>query len=185
MVAVQVLGTPPLSGTVEEHAFQPAGEPVWVRFELEDEKSWVGAFGSGQARASGDVGAATLEYPPVAYVVAGSRDYLINYQTHELLLWFDQSRSEGVLAVQAQDRFVLWDSTRLQAVDAKGNALWLSRRVSWDGLRDVHCDEGVIKGEAWSPLGGGWMGFQLDPMTGEFTGGSYVSGPWDADDQHE
>ena len=158
---------------------------MWVLFELEGEKSWAGVFGSDRVGASNAVGVAALDHPSEAYVFAGGRDYLINYRTHELLLRFDRSRVEGVLAVQADHRFVMWDSTKLQAVDAEGATSWVSRRVSWDGLRDVHLDANIVKGEAWSPIDHLWMGFELDPANGEFSGGSYVSGPWDSREQDQ
>jgi hypothetical protein len=53
---------------------------------------------------------------------------------------------------------------------------WRSRRISWDGMREVRLEGLRLFGEAWSPFEDCWLPFELDLCSGEFTGGSY-NGP--------
>ena len=50
--------------------------------------------------------------------------------------------------------------------------VWHTRRLSWDGLRDLRIDNRTLTGGAWSPLEDRWMEFQVDLITGRSTGGS-------------
>jgi hypothetical protein len=169
-----VLDAPPISGAVEEQAFHLAGEPVWVLFDLENGTSWVGVFGSDRARLDRPVGVATLDAPPVAYVVTGRRDYLVDYQTRQLVCLVDaDSLSEGVIAIESPRSFVVWNNTWLRSIDPHGRLLWVSEHVAWDGLRDVHQEGEIVTGEAWSPIDNNWIPFGLDPASGWHWGGSY------------
>jgi hypothetical protein len=173
MVA-RILVVPPLSGTLEEHTFQLAGDPVWVLFEPDDGSDWAGAFGSNEIRPGRPVDIAFLDTPPVAYVVAGGRDYVLDYQSRELIWWSDGSLSQGVLAMAPSQSFVVWDEIRFRSIDPQGRVLWVSERVSWDGFREIHEEGGLVKGQAWFP-GNTWVSFTVDAATGEHAGGSYRS----------
>jgi hypothetical protein len=59
-----------------------------------------------------------------------------------------------------------------EALDPSG-VLRRSRRVSWDGFREVHLAEGMIRGEAYNPMDDDWTPFTVDVATGEVRGGSY------------
>ena len=57
---------------------------------------------------------------------------------------------------------------------------WRTRRISWDGFRELHIEGDRLAGEAWSPIENRWMPFVLDLATGAAEGGSYpVDPPWD------
>jgi hypothetical protein len=50
--------------------------------------------------------------------------------------------------------------------------VWKSRRVSWDGFRDLRVEGESVRGKAWA-LGESWEPFEVDLDTGELVGGSY------------
>jgi hypothetical protein len=56
---------------------------------------------------------------------------------------------------------------------------WRSRRLSWDGVRDVSVSGHVLRGDAYAPEGpdGAWYPFEVDLNTGDVTGGSYTGPP--------
>jgi len=180
MMNVRVLERPPASGTIEEVRFNATGDCVWLRFDPHDDKEWVGIFGCGHFNRT--VAVATLDAPSLTYVVAAGNDYLLDHRSRDLQCLFKGSRAQGVIAVAALSCFVIWDSNKLQAVAADRTHRWLSSRISWDGFRRIHFDDGLLKGEAWSPIEQRWLGFELNPENGHFRGGSYVAGAWD---QHE
>ena len=63
---------------------------------------------------------------------------------------------------------------------AKSGLLWHTRRISWDGFKDLNLDALNISGKAWSPIDNKWIPFQVDTRTGRAEGGS-MSGPGTGD----
>ena len=65
-----------------------------------------------------------------------------------------------------------------------GNGLWFefvfsngkrtqSKRLSWDGMRDVFLDGLTLRGEAYDPMQDAWVEFEVDVVEGTVKGGSY------------
>jgi hypothetical protein len=61
--------------------------------------------------------------------------------------------------------------------------IWHTRRISWDGLKQVHLSSTEITGFAWAPWSPEWIPFTVDLRSGRAQGGSY-NGPeaseWEA-----
>jgi hypothetical protein len=55
--------------------------------------------------------------------------------------------------------------------------VWHTRRLSWDGFRNVVVETKRIEGEAWSPFDSKWIPFVVDLATGRAEGGSF----WEKD----
>ncbi|TWT74503.1 hypothetical protein Pla123a_33260 [Posidoniimonas polymericola] len=53
---------------------------------------------------------------------------------------------------------------------------WKTRRLSWDGFRELRVAGSSLFGEAYTPMGDSWHEFEVDLETGEAVGGSY-NGP--------
>lgn len=51
--------------------------------------------------------------------------------------------------------------------------VWHTKRISWDGFKNLQLDTKQIAGEAWS-LGDSWLPFSVDLETGRVDGGSYT-----------
>ncbi len=51
---------------------------------------------------------------------------------------------------------------------------WHTRRLSWDGFRELAFTAAGITGLAWTPMGEKWLPFAVDLQTGRSTGGSYT-----------
>ncbi len=52
--------------------------------------------------------------------------------------------------------------------------LWHTRRISWDGFKDVQISWSEISGLAWAPWTPEWTRFTVDLRTGRVQGGSYT-----------
>ena len=52
--------------------------------------------------------------------------------------------------------------------------VWHTRRLSWDGFRDIRIDGLGVTGDAWSPVEDCWMPFRVDVLSGRAEGGSYT-----------
>lgn len=51
--------------------------------------------------------------------------------------------------------------------------IWYTRRISWDGFKDVQFSSTLITGLAWAPWEPEWTPFTIDLKTGLVEGGSY------------
>lgn len=50
-------------------------------------------------------------------------------------------------------------------ISAEGR-LWHTRRLSWDGFRNIAIRSNRIEGEAWNPIDDNWIPFKVDLTTG-------------------
>jgi hypothetical protein len=167
---IRILDHPPISGTITEVLFDAVGIGLWVHFDPDDDDAWVGVFGLGGPVATP---VAVLTTPPVACIGAGDT-YMVNYHTRQLLGQITGLYTIGALPLPAYGWFLLWDVCEFRAVTPAGTTVWISERVSWDGLRNIHLVDGYIHGEAWSPSwDGSWTAFTLDLQTGAVSDGSY------------
>ena len=51
--------------------------------------------------------------------------------------------------------------------------IWHTRRLSWDGFKDLRIEGGKIRGRGWG-LGDSWTPFEVDLATGRSSGGGYL-----------
>jgi hypothetical protein len=52
--------------------------------------------------------------------------------------------------------------------------VWSTRRISWDGFRNVRFEAGRLVGEAWTFDGDRWLPFSVALEDGQVDGGSYT-----------
>ena len=79
-------------------------------------------------------------------VIAGGQSYVIDPEERRLLADFGGG-IDIALAVPSANLIVTGKMVRLEAWDNSG-LRWRSRRVSWDGMRDLHIEDDKVKGEA-------------------------------------
>ncbi|MDB5721668.1 MAG: hypothetical protein JWP15_2286, partial [Alphaproteobacteria bacterium] len=176
MFAAQPLpGLPPYGP--KALSFPEAGafsEGFVVEFNSDGEK-WVGNFaygwGDGPNSVHTQLGAHSV------FVVAEGAGYLIDAATRNLIRELGPDL-QMVLFLEDIRAFVVSDGLGFEAFDAL-RTVWRSRRVSWDGIRDLSYKGRVMSGEAYDPTcAGDWLPFSLDLITVEVTGGSYTCGAW-------
>ena len=110
-------------------------------------------------------------------VVAGGTAYLVDVENRSLVAHFG-AQIEQVLPVPANGYVLVGNGLWFEALGPAGTA-WRSRRISWDGMRNISLAGTVVRGEAYAPEGpdGSWYPFELDAMTGTVSGGSYNGPP--------
>ena len=168
----QLLNVPPLSGEFPEVLFRARGTCTWVKFSPEESDPWVGVFGWGDFRSEA---VAVLQLRPFAFVIAGGVPYIINYEDRVLIWHGHDEWLTGVVAAEEHSIFVACDEIRLRGYSPDGNLLWESRRVSWDGIRNLSIAGESVHGEA-EHLDGSIASFSAEIATGVAVGGSY-NGP--------
>jgi hypothetical protein len=65
------------------------------------------------------------------------------------------------------------DHTRLCAL-GKDGLLWVTKRVSWDGIKILEVTDRQIRGEGWDAPTDRWIPFSVDVETGHVDGGPDV-----------
>jgi hypothetical protein len=74
-------------------------------------------------------------------------------------------------SVPESDMLVFGDFTRLAAYGSAG-LLWVSERLTWDGIKISGIADGVVRGFGWDATTGRDLEFAVNLATGEHTGGA-------------
>lgn len=142
-----------------------------VEFTNDNGDTWVGNFQTfdenGLSEVHPELGSSAV------MIVAGSNGYIMDVERRKLVrdlgfgissIWFDGERKALVCANG------LWFESHTAET-----LLWRSRRISWDGLRNLKQDGHIISGEAYDPTSKeeNWVSFNIDLSSGEVEGGSY------------
>ncbi len=137
-----------------------------VEFNPPNASVWVGNFQPGGTRFYCAVEDLDDE---AVLVIAGGQGYVVNERSGQLLAEYDsdiefvETHESGALIVGSGTDFTAY---RNNAV------LWRTRRVSWDGFRNLQMAGEDVQGEAWC-FDDTWHKFSVNIRTGQSTGGSY------------
>lgn len=144
-------------------------EGIVVEFEASDGTSWVGNFQPGLVRGHSQV----VRHPDgkSLVVVAGGTAYVVDPESRALVGSFG-AQIDTVILDQDRHQLIIGNGLWFEALGASG-LIWRSRRLSWDGVRNVRISDAHLRGEAWNPVDDGWSEFRLDLQSGRVVGGSY------------
>ncbi len=169
-------GLPPYGSMAEPFSEMGQGahrEGLVVKF-YPPTGSWVGNFQRGVSSLD-----EVFIHPDGQHVVvvAGGTVYVIDVEDHQLITHYGGD-IEQIILVPANGLVLLGDGIRFEAFDSTGT-VWRSRRISWDGMRNVSLTGTIVRGEAYAPWGphGMWYPFEVDALTGAVSGGSYNGPP--------
>ncbi|SDP94923.1 hypothetical protein SAMN05216303_1176 [Rhodoferax sp. OV413] len=143
-------------------------EGLVVEFGSTESWCWIGNFQPGMTNFSAvyaDV--ESLE----ANVFAGGQGYRVNVETGELLAEFGGD-IESVVEIPNGEALLLCSPTDFELHRRAGGVIWRSRRVSWDGFRNLSVHGNELKGEAWM-FDDTWHPFTVVLESGVVEGGSY------------
>jgi hypothetical protein len=190
---VELLNTPPISGTFTEHHFDVSARAnAWVWFEGVDGGAWVGVFGSSElapfnaaVQFSDDGGRTVL-------VIAGGQGYIVDAVSRVLIRRTPWDYAYAAAAVPGRDFVLVADVTEIQAADrARDRLVWRRERawydydnaspphrVALDGivLDEVTVDE--LRGKVWEMEG--WYAFRVRLPDLEFVRGEFLTADWEA-----
>jgi hypothetical protein len=136
-----------------------------VEFFPPQNPSWIGNFQRGLTSLD-----KVLRHPDgeSAIVIAGGECYIVDVSERRLIENFG-GQFTSVMQVPNKSMVVLESPTGFEAVGSNGR-VWRSKRVSWDGIRNVVIHEDQLIGEAWNL--DSWLPFRLDLDTGKHEGGA-------------
>lgn len=79
---------------------------------------------------------------------------------------------DSALAVPGFNMTIFSDGLHLEAWGAVATQ-WRTRRLSWDGIWDLHVDQNWLRGYAWDAIDDREQPFSVDLGTGDVEGGAY------------
>lgn len=120
-----------------------------------------------------------LQHPDgsTVIVVAGGAAYLVNPSDPSSVTDLGFSVDDHLVLEGAGCVVLQIQETEFIAFDTSG-VKWRSRRISWDGFRDLKVEGEALSGLAWDACDSTneWKPFSLSLRTGEVVGGSYPRG---------
>jgi hypothetical protein len=167
---VVLTGLPPYGPPAEPFSATGCGvhsEGFVVRFTDSQGLDWIGNFQPGLGGTS-----SAVEHPDGrrVLVIASGQGYVVDPddRSHRDYLG---SQIEDILPVASLGVLIgngLW----FEAI-GPGGSLWISDRISWDGMQGLKIEGQSLIGESWDPLTDKWVSFELDLVTGHSLGGSF------------
>jgi hypothetical protein len=147
-------------------------EGLVVRFTPPGVRAWVGNFIPGtlskfQLLTSHPNGHDVI-------IICGGQGYIVDPSSKQLVKTIGGAIVDVFAHPTANAMVLNHQNLCFEAIGASGT-IWLTGRISWDGMRAMTCSGTVLTGEAWRP-GDTWHPFRVDLETGAVEGGSY-SGP--------
>jgi hypothetical protein len=143
-------------------------EGLVVRFHRGDGSTWTGNFQRGYGQAE-----TILTHPNgrEVIVIAAGTAYVVDPSAQRLLRHFGGD-IEFVGRSPDSSNLIFGNGLWFECLTSEGVG-WQTRRISWDGMRNVAFVGGdQLSGEA-SALDHGWHSFNVDLRSGHVTGGSY------------
>ncbi|HKB64262.1 MAG TPA: hypothetical protein VKC61_00300 [Pyrinomonadaceae bacterium] len=167
-----------LPHSLRQHYYYPGGtteggrDGLIVEVSTRSSESWIGTFAFGTISPKGKNGLYAWPDPRILCVVSQGQGYLV---------WADEpTKSElirvdpvlDVMSVPAKQIVVFANYTQLIAY-GKSGPVWVTNRLSWDGLKLTKLNNDYIEGEVWDPRVEANVGFKVDLSNGHHEGGSY------------
>ena len=138
-----------------------------VEFIPNHGQPWVGNFQPGVTSLT-DL--AEFPHNNSVLVVANGQGYLIDVQSRTLLAQYE-SDIDFLFTRPAEEWVITGSATDFSAFRGAAK-LWCTRRISWDGFRNLAVVANALTGDAWC-FDDSWHAFSVDLKNGNVTGGSY------------
>jgi hypothetical protein len=138
-----------------------------VQFPLGSGDSWIGNFQLGTTKFTG-----CFEHPDQIHVVvvSGGEVYIVNPASRSAQELGGTVKS--VLSVGDAEGLLLEEGLWLTYLNESG-LKWRTRRLSWDGIRNLLVQDGVATGQAWR-YDNTWHDFKVALESGATEGGAYT-----------
>jgi hypothetical protein len=108
-------------------------------------------------------------------IIVGGQGYIVDPASHQPVKTFGGAIVDAFMHPTATATVLNHQNLCFEAIGPSGR-IWLTRRISWDGMRSVVRSGTTLTGEAWKPGEDTWHPFCVDLQTSAVEGGSY-SGP--------
>jgi hypothetical protein len=151
-----------------------SGKPFYsegfvVRFFKSNGDNWVANFEPGWTKCN-----TVFDFPNSdnIIVIAGGQGYVMQPDNEKPIDTFGVT-IDFVLRID-DDKIIATDNTDVRELSSAGQ-LWRSPRISWDGIKDIKVEDGILTGLSYDPMdeANEWVPFSIDLTTKQIEGGSY------------
>lgn len=163
-------GLPPYGNPAEQFSWSGEGEyreGLVVEFKPKGLPDWIGNFQRGGTNQDYIVEHPNSDY---CFVIAGGNGYVVDMNNRKLIEKFGEIL-KGFIVTEKKSEVIHNNSTDLIAYGAQGQ-LWQTKRLAWDGIRNMKLQDQYIYGEALD-VDDHWVPFRVNLKTGESTGGAF------------
>jgi len=158
----------PMAVSFTENGAREHREGLVVRFYPDQSDPWIGNFLGGTAECT-----VVLDHPNGCDVlIVAKGDACIIDPEHRSVRDRIAGDVTAVIPLPLLTSVVFQGVTDFTAIRAD-NSGWRSSRISWDGFRNIEVCKTESLGEAYTPIGDGWVPFCLNVLTGHCTDGIY------------
>ena len=137
-------------------------------------QSWIGIFAFGKLAPKGRDGLYTWPDPRVLCVVSRGHGYLVRVDEPAKYETIRVNPILDVIPVASRRIVVFANYTELVAYGEAG-PVWVSDRLSWDGITITAVTHEYIEGKVWDPRDEADVAFRVDLTNGRHEGGSVTS----------
>ena len=167
-----------LPGEVRRHYYYPGGttkggrDGLIVQVRPRSSDPWIGTFAFGNLSPKGKNGLYTWPDPQMLCVVSQGQGYLVRVDEPTNYEMIKVDPVLDVVPVAARKIVVFANHTELIAY-GKSGPVWVTDRLSWEGIKLTRVTADHIEGEVWDPRIEANVGFKVDLSNGRHEGGSY------------
>ena len=156
-----------MSVTENNESYFSVGFPI--RFYKTGKTNWVANFEPGWTKL---YGVYEFENKSEIIIIAGGKFYLMNPENEKPIEAFGGG-FEALLKTE-DGKIILQDQTDLTIIESNGEC-WHTRRISWDGIKDLNIKENSVFGLSYDPTNKNkeWVEFIVDLESRDVKGGSF------------
>lgn len=136
-----------------------------------DGTNWVANFRPGWTNCS-----VAFDFPDekLIVVVAGGQGYLMSPGVEKPISTFGGCITDVLQT--AEGSLIFADGLQIFFFDRSTGQLWVSERISWDGMKDLAITGETLYGKAYDPTSAirEWCDFSMNLKTKEIVGGSFL-----------
>lgn len=145
-------------------------EGLGVKFFPREGVPWYGTFASGSLSRNAVSFAGSCPDKVRAIVISKGEGYVVNVDQPDDWSSIPLLPVMGVVSDAEQQVIIAWDYIRMLCIDQNG-IRWKTRRISWDGIKDVTVHSNEIRASVWDPPKGCFRAATIDLATGTVTSG--------------
>lgn len=167
-----------LQGATLRHYYYPNGtikggrDGLIVQVYPPSSEPWIGTFAFGDLSRKGKNGLYTWPNPEMLCVVSQGQGYVVSVDEPMNYEMINIDPILDIVPVAARKIVVFANYTELVAYGESG-PVWVTDRLSWDGLKLTRINNDYIEGEVWDPRVEANVVFKVDLSNGHHEGGSY------------
>jgi hypothetical protein len=164
-------GLPPYGPPAQyfsDTGFGKHSEGFVVEFYPGEDRSWVGNFHRGMSKCDQVLPHVDNRH---LIVVSGGSAYIVDPSAKAVVDTF--GADIGYCALADESNILIFGNGLQFDFVFENGCRTRTKRISWDGMRNVILDRRKLRGDAYDPMQDTWIAFEVNILEGSVKGGSY------------